>query len=500
MSAQPLLIEQEDRYDDGIFRIGRKHGFLPQRSPVVRLPEPFGPIQALLDDMPVWLDPDAGRRGVLSTPGLIAERVAALPHLASEVAAIIASMNGKPQAHRDTARLVQALFRGYGFLTSAYLLESAHHGTKAGGAYGKARNVLPASLAEPLVLAADALGMPPWLDYHHSYSLGNFVHRDSTLHGEDLWHWRNLEMACRFSGTTDETGFIMLHVQINQHTAALLGAFQDVLRDARLAGKAENPAGPWQRLLRALEHINRSRREMWRASRPERYNDFRVFIMGITGNEAIFGPGVVYQGVKKFGEKPMQFRGQTGAQDDIVPACDILLGIDDTYPVNDLTDYLKDLRQYRPPVVQKWFEDVRKDRETSGLDPFISGEPGIALIAAACVEQIMLFRIGHWQFVQKYILAHTRHATATGGTPITSWLPNQIDACFSRMEQMLRYAAPAKLSASEQRWHANMSQRLTERRRILAEQRALLENPAFDPQEIYARNAGHEDVAIEAAG
>lgn len=307
-------------------------------------------------------------------------------------------------------------------------------------------------------------------------------------------------MACRFSGTTDETGFIMLHVQINQHTAALLGAFQDVLRDARLAGKAENPAGPWQRLLRALEHINRSRREMWRASRPERYNDFRVFIMGITGNEAIFGPGVVYQGVKKFGEKPMQFRGQTGAQDDIVPACDILLGIDDTYPVNDLTDYLKDLRHYRPPVVQKWFEDVRKDRETSGLDSFISGEPGIALIAAACVEQIMLFRIGHWQFVQKYILAHTRHATATGGTPITSWLPNQIDACFSRMEQMLRYAAPVKLSASEQRWHANMSQRLTERRRILAEQRALLENPAFDPQEIYARNAGHEDVAIEAAG
>jgi hypothetical protein len=41
-----------------------------------------------------------------------------------------------------------------------------------------------------------------------------------------------------------------------------------------------------------------------------------------------------------------------------------------------------------------------------------------------------------------------------------------------------------------------MSQRTDERRRILKEQRALLENPAFDPREIYARNAGHEDVAI----
>jgi indoleamine 2,3-dioxygenase len=303
-------------------------------------------------------------------------------------------------------------------------------------------------------------------------------------------------MACRFSGTTDETGFIMLHVQINQHTAALLGAFQDVLRDAQLRGESENPAGPWQRLLRALEHINRSRREMWRASRPERYNDFRVFIMGITGNEALFGPGVVYQGVKKFGDNPMQFRGQTGAQDDIVPACDILLGIDDTYPTNDLTDYLRDLRQYRPPVVQKWFEDVRKDRDAVALDKFVASEPGVALIAAACVEQITLFRIGHWQFVQKYILAHTRHATATGGTPITSWLPNQIDACFARMDQLLKYADPSELSASERRWHANMSQRTDERRRILKEQRALLENPAFDPREIYARNAGHEDVAI----
>ena len=496
MSRSPCLIEQEDRYDDGIFRIGRKHGFLPQRSPLVRLPPPFDPIQRLLDEMPVWLDVGSGRQGVLGTPGLIAERVAQLPNLVDDVTRIVADAQDKSKDNRDASRLVQALFRGYGFLTSAYLLESAHHGTRAGGAYGKARNVLPSALAQPLVLTADALGIPPWLDYHHSYSLGNFVHRDSTLHGEDLWHWKNLDMACRFSGTSDETGFIMLHVQINQHTAALLGAFQDVLRDAQLKGDSENPAGPWQRLLRALEHINRSRREMWRASRPERYNDFRVFIMGITGNEALFGPGVVYQGVKKYGEKPMQFRGQTGAQDDIVPACDILLGIDNTYPTNELTDYLRDLRQYRPPVVQKWFDDVRKDRDAVELDQFLASSAGIALIAAACVEQITLFRIGHWQFVQKYILAHTRHATATGGTPITSWLPNQIDACFARMDQLLGYADPHKLSESEHRWHANMSQRLNERRRILTEQRALLENPAFDPREIYARNIGHEDAAI----
>lgn len=497
MSNSSCLIEQENRYDDGVFRIGRKHGFLPQRSPLARLPAPFEPVQSLLDELPVWLDAEAGRPGVLGTPGLIATRVEALPNLASQVEQIVKSLGGRLQAYPDAARLVQALFRGYGFLASAYLLEPAHHGTSRDGTYGKARNCIPAVVAQPLVLVADALGVAPWLDYHYAYSLGNFVHRDATLHGEDLWHWRNLDMACRFSGTADEVGFIMLHVQINQHTPALLGAFQDVLRDAQRGSSAENPAGPWQRLLRALEHINRSRREMWRASRPERYNDFRVFIMGITGNESLFGPGVVYEGVEKFGGRPMQFRGQTGAQDDIIPACDILLGIDDTYPTNELTDYLQDLRQYRPAVVRSWFVDVREDRLATGLDRFVAEDPGLALIAAACVEQVTLFRIGHWQFVQKYILAHTRHATATGGTPITSWLPNQIDACFFRMRQLLVAANPQRLSNTERRWYGAMSARLAERERILADQRALLANPAFDPREIYARNAGHEDVSLD---
>jgi indoleamine 2,3-dioxygenase len=202
---------------------------------------------------------------------------------------------------------------------------------------------------------------------------------------------------------------------------------------------------------------------------------------------------VIYEGVNQFGERPMQFRGQTGAQDDIIPACDIFLGIDDAYPTNELTTYLEDLRQYRPPVIQKWFVDARLDREATRLDDFISSQPSIALIAAACVEQVTLFRIGHWQFVQKYILQHTRHATATGGTPITSWLPNQIDACFTRMHQLLDKATPENLSPSETRWAMEMRRRLIEREGILRDQRALLEDPTFDPQAVYARNVGHED-------
>ena len=55
----------------------------------------------------------------------------------------------------------------------------------------------------------------------------------------------------------------------------------------------------------------------------------------------------------------------------------------------------------------------------------------------AIVEEIYKFRNGHWQFVQKYIMANTKYAKATGGTPIISWIPNQIKSVLSYIEVIL---------------------------------------------------------------
>jgi len=186
-------LEQEDRYDDGVFRVGRKYGFLPQRSPLKSLPSPFEPVQNLLNELPVWLDDEQTIAGILGQKGRIVSCVEGLKNFSSEVSEIVDMLQSGGTQYRDLARLTQSLFRAYSFLASSYLLESSYHETGAGGMYGRARNRLPATLAQPLVLAADALGISPWLDYHHAYSLGNFVFRDATLHGEDLWHWTNLE-------------------------------------------------------------------------------------------------------------------------------------------------------------------------------------------------------------------------------------------------------------------------------------------------------------------
>ncbi|GIS00720.1 MAG: hypothetical protein CM15mP102_15400 [Flavobacteriales bacterium] len=45
-----------------------------------------------------------------------------------------------------------------------------------------------------------------------------------------------------------------------------------------------------------MKSINERRQIMWEASRWKHYNDFRVFIMGIKGNNEIFGDGVIYEG------------------------------------------------------------------------------------------------------------------------------------------------------------------------------------------------------------
>ena len=193
------------------------------------------------------------------------------------------------------------------------------------GKYGKAHQFLPKNIAQPLCIVAEKLNVYPWIDYHYSYSLGNYVKKDTNT---DL-HWENLKMACSFSGTSDEIGFIMNHVYINELSPLLVGGIFSCL--------SENPSNikdSFGEIRDTFKNMNARRQTMWKASNPKNYNNFRTFIMGIKGNTEIFGDGVVYEGVS---EEPQQYRGQSGAMDDIIPCLDIFSGVVDRYPQNMLT-------------------------------------------------------------------------------------------------------------------------------------------------------------------
>ena len=59
-------------------------------------------------------------------------------------------------------------------------------------------------------------------------------------------------MAAKFSGMDDERGFIMLHVDINQHSPELAGSIFDFLE----SDEAKNVNNSLRKCLSAMKKIN----------------------------------------------------------------------------------------------------------------------------------------------------------------------------------------------------------------------------------------------------
>ena len=463
----------QQSYTDGFFNVGPVNGFLPQHLPLKTLPDTYAVLQDILDKMPVQLN--ATDFGYLHFPNKIEEAVSVLPNYVDAV-----------NAETDV-RILQALFRGYSFLASAYTLEPSFQHYRETGNYGKARNVLPIQIAQPFVAVADKMDVYPWLDYHYAYSLGNFKKKDDAAGLE----WTNLEMCVRFSGQPDEVGFIMLHVDINQHSADLVGSVMKAL-EAVAHGETEKVEAALDWNMRTMVEMNNRRREMWKASRWQHYNDFRVFIMGVKGNEELFGDGVTYTGVW---DEPKQFRGQTGAQDDIIPMEDIFSGVINYYPKNELTKYLLDLRTYRPKCIQQFFIDLEKEVEgihQRGMLGYLQEQKSVVGLSRllGILEQIYHFRNGHWQFVQKYIMANTPYAKATGGTPITSWLPNQLKAVMQQMQDVLDIIASLAIEMDETTSSIVTSNQTTlpQKQKLLEEQLVMVAGEQFSAEKVFDLN------------
>ncbi len=450
-----------ENYSDNFFEVNHINGFLPKKSPLAVLPEKYNELQVLIDEMPI--KKADGTQGLLSRRGDIEKAVSNLSNLKHLV------------GEEEDVFLIQALFRAYSFLTSAYLLAPAHFNYIDTKKYGKAHTVLPSQIAEPFVIVSKKLDVYPFIDYHYSYSLGNYVKIDKSKGYE----WENLAMAAKFSGMDDERGFIMLHVDINQHSPELVGSILDYLKSDE--DKSVNLS--LSKCLSSMKKINERRQIMWQASRWKHYNDFRVFIMGIKGNDEIFGDGVIYEGVS---DKPVQYRGQTGAQDNIIPTADIFTGVIGYYPTNDLTKYLLDLRSYRPKCIQNFLSDIKSEMGDNRLFNNLKetkNEEGFCLLLQI-LDEIYYFRNGHWQFVQKYIMANTKYAKATGGTPIISWIPNQITAVLNYMSDVIELIPTGTK-------HLNKSSYLdsiNKKKDLLNKQLQLLHGDNYNADEVFSLN------------
>lgn len=388
-------------YTDGFFNVSKENGFLPIKDPLSCLPLEYTELQRFIDNL----------KCIIKKPNQIEKEVYLIPDYSAQI------------KNENDIFILQALYRAYTFLASAFTLELSYQHFVINGEYGKARRIIPEHISTPLVLVSNKLKVYPWLDYHYAYSLGNYTKKDKDKNLD----WRNLDMACSFTGSKDEVGFIMLHVYINELSPSLVGSVLDY----------ENKNESLKLCSDVMKQINKRRREMWEASDHKNYNDFRIFIMGIKGNTDIFDEGVIYENC--FNNEPQQYRGQTGAQDNIIPMMDIFTGIVDYYPSNKLTEYLLDLRTYRPECIQEFLKDLREYYSKNPILKTLEKNKDLEGLINLhdIVNEVYFFRNGHWQFVQKYIMENTNYQYATGGTPITTWLINQIEAVLEYQKDII---------------------------------------------------------------
>ena len=412
----------KDAYTDGFFNVSRENGFLPIQV-VKELPSCYQSLVDLCNELPI-LKKD-NRFGILHYPNLICDKIKELPNLLSSVDTL------ESLQFDNKIFILQTLFRYYSFLVSSYCLEPTYNSYIKDKTYEKARTIIPQNIAEPYCKVAELLGCYPWLEYHYSYGLGNF--RLINYKEDYNYELEDVEVESLFCGDTDEINFIKVHILINLCTPYLITYLYDLFENIKM-NRADSTIETLKNLNTCVHNINEKRKLMWKNSNTDRYGAYRIFLMGSEGNDKIFGEGLLYENVK---EERVKYRGETGAQDDIIPTLDILTGVTQFYPDTILTKYLHDLRDYRPKIIIEFFNDLENESKNLKDRIFdLCGRRGL-IYFLSIVNEIYLFRNGHWQFVQNYIMNNTEYNVATGGTPLNMWLPNQIKACLDCMDDIL---------------------------------------------------------------
>ena len=350
----------------------REHGFLPQQDPVRTFPH--GSELAVLDelghDLPSLLE-DGGFREY-------ARRLQIPPWPPDGALA-------------PSGPYLRLYYVRLAFLASAYINQVSQ----------PTATVLPRNLAVPLCSACRLLGRPPVLSYD-GYALYNWKRFDPT----GPVALGNIDTLQNFVHLYDEHWFILVHVEIEAIAADILAGIQRAAESMR--------TGDDDSLNQALAVIAQA---LWRQVEvlrriPEKmdpglyYKTFRPYIR--------FFENVVYEGVD---ERPVNFRGETGAQSSIMPTLVAFMKV--PHRPTALTDHLAEMRKFMPAEHRAIIEEVQSlpaVRERADKDRYNEILDGMAT-----------FRTIHYGLAEEYINKRVADPRGTGGTPYMVWLKQLID-------------------------------------------------------------------------
>lgn len=191
------------------------------------------------------------------------------------------------------------------------------------------------------------------------------------------YSFSNLDLIRSFQDPYgSERGFIGVHITMVAFSGAAVSAAEDVLA-ATVDGNHAKFEDAMQRLLHTYKQINNVMETMWSRSRPSDYLSFRTFIFGTAPKKGnpMFPNGVLYEGVS---DEPIHLRGESGANDSLVPLLDNLLEVTASLPKNALTDTLRDFRTYRPKTQREYITLLEARAAQAGVKAFATGPKATA--------------------------------------------------------------------------------------------------------------------------
>lgn len=368
------------------YGISPTRGFLPQRLPLTRLPDPYynkweaivANLQALV--LSRRLRGVVDRLPVLTTEGL---------------------------EHDAEWR------RAYSLL--CFML----HGYIWGGDSPADR--VPPSISIPLLEISNALELPPVATYS-ALCLWNFK---PLFVDEDIDNLENLATLNTFTGSTDESWFYLVSVAIEACGAPIIPLMLTAMAAAR-----HNDAPTVTRCLRAfaerLTDLTTLLQRMHESCDPTVfYHRIRPFLAGSKNmGEAGLPHGVVYEDGSG-NEIYQQYSGGSNAQSSLIQFFDVALGIEhrptgkqqDSSPSaarepSQRHNFIREMRQYMPGPHARFLNDVSL---VSNIREFVHDnqqDSQLSLAYDACLSMLSSFRDKHIAIVTRYIITPSREVRA----------------------------------------------------------------------------------------
>jgi len=377
------------RCDLSTFGLSDTRGFLPHQDPLLSLPKAFAAWENVAQRLPKYLAGLSLRKTVDVLPPFD-----------------LNSIKTDGELHRAMVIL--------SFIGHAYV-------------FGEKPTVdrIPNVLAQPWYEVAKRLGRPPVLSYE-SYALDNWQRLDPS----GPIATGNVALAQNFLAGIDEEWFVIIHVDIEARAAHALKAIAGGRRAVESSNAAELILS-LKEMACALSGMYSSLCDMVLHCDPFMYfHRVRPYIHGWKNNPSLPN-GLVYEGVKEYGEKGQFFRGETGAQSTIIPSLDAFLGIGHVEDI--LKTYLMEMRTYMPPKHKEFLEAVEAGPSTREFVMARSADTELKAIYDECVDWVEKFRTKHLEYAVSYIAKQAQtdpsnpSQVGTGGTPFVKYLTKHRD-------------------------------------------------------------------------